>query len=227
LGPSEIRAYPGHAGPINALNFSLDGRLFVSAADDGAAFIWEFKAPSNRALPNTLTGPWPSPAPLKDWSGLAQPEPKAWAPVFDALLGLGDQGLDSLLEGFPPERPCLGLSAEEEAKILAGLEDEDFDVRQRTVEELEALGPKGRFWAKEKLVQAARNSLQTRGILGAFLNKGLPSFALGDRGRLRAVLLLLEMEPTPAVLDTLRRYAQGPSWSYPAQLARRRLRAGP
>lgn len=213
----------GHTGPVRAFAFSADGRYMASASDDTSVFVWRFPYARLRrevtfAFRKSKARKGMKPA-LED---LGHPDPLRWCTAFDELAAMGDAAVPALQEAYPPEQS--DVSGDPQG-LLEALDDPGFEVRLDARKRLARAWPQQRLWVQRKLAEPAKLSLDARVALEKLWQNADPAYMNAERGRTRAVLLLLEMPPSKAVLEALGRYARGPASSYAAERARLRLSA--
>jgi WD40 repeat protein len=124
----ELPPRPGHRAWIDALAFSPDSRLLVSGSHDTTALVW-----------SAADGPPPPPAldPVTAWSDLAGKPPVAYDAV-GALAAAGDRGVGVIAKELRPAGPPADAAAV--ARLVADLNSDRFDVRDRAMRELEGMG---------------------------------------------------------------------------------------
>jgi hypothetical protein len=131
----EVLKRKGHARDVTCLAFAPDGKALATGSEDGTALLWDLSAvrPTEEPRrPGALTE-----LELKSlWEDLAAED---GAQAYRAVLALAaDSGrsvpfLAGRFRLSPDERKRL-------AHALAGLDDDDFEVREKSSRELEKLG---------------------------------------------------------------------------------------
>ncbi len=160
-----------------ALAFAADGKAAASAGADSTVLIWDLdglEAP--KTLPTELTAA--EVAAL--WAALKREDATKAGEAAWQLAASPKQTLPYLRERL---KPAAGTDARGLAKLLADLDDDEFDVRERATQELAALGR-----AAEPFVQEA-------------LRKGPSPEA---KTRIEKVLAPLSRAPAPEQIRTLR-----------------------
>ncbi len=172
----------GHAGPVKGFTFSADGRLFATGSDDTTALIWDLRALSLAGIANRTEL---TPKTLDTlWTDLSGDSPVA----YKAL---------ARLSGFPKETVAfLGsrlspVEGKQLDKLIAKLDDDDFDTRESSTKELSALGMAAEPAMRKALASApsAEARVRLENLLGQ-LEKG----AEGNKNRLGLLRALEVLE---------------------------------
>ncbi len=164
----ERLSLPGNVGGSGCLAFTPDGRTLISAGTDTTALVWDL-AP-------------PEPA-MKDldhlWSDLADGDAsRAYRAVWALTAAPG--AVDFLKAHL---KPASGAEAKEIRRLIADLDSDDFEARERASKDLAGTG------------QAARD-----GLLNALAGKPSPE---AER-RIRELLRALRLHPRPPSDEELR-----------------------
>ncbi len=197
----EAAAPTGHRGRVTALGFSPDGARLATGGSDTAAVVWDAEA-IRKKLPSpaaTLTQD-KAEALWKDLGGEA-------GRAFEAACGLaGDpaRALPLLRERL---KPAAGADAKLLAKLIADLDADDFDTREKAKKELGRLG-QAAAGALHKARQNSPSAEVTRSLdeLLAGLDGSAPS---EDQLVLARALEALEMIGTPEAVAVLKSLAGG------------------
>jgi RNA polymerase sigma factor (sigma-70 family) len=189
----------GHQGRILALNFSHDGKLLVSGGNDATALVWDLVGP--KAGDKDLS----SQEFASLWKGLGEADaPKAYLAVrrlarsAAAVKFLGTQ-----------VQPVAVPDEKRVAKLMADLDSDEFDIRNKATKELERLGDQVAEACRKAL--ADRPSPEMRRRLQELLDKQTseaqqPS---AERVQLSRALEALELAGTDPARELLAKLAQG------------------
>jgi hypothetical protein len=228
-----LKTWSGHLGRATSVCFSPGGRRVLSASWDTTALLW-FVHPE----PPEAAGRWArdtgrldakaqSSAYEEAARGLSSPDFDTSGRSFERLLAAGERMIPSLLGVFPPEEKGPAAVAEDARALedlVAQLDGDDVRSREKARAAIAGKGIPALDWVQKRLKSGGALSPETRLVLeGIRATWESASFDLGDPGRTRAVLLLLELEPAEGVRRAFEQYARGPARSYAAAKARRAL----
>ncbi|HZV07189.1 MAG TPA: WD40 repeat domain-containing protein [Gemmataceae bacterium] len=126
----QVQIFRGHEGAIRCLAFAPDGRRLASGSDDMTALIWSIKEERPAQLPRPRL-------PAKDleslWSKLGGKDATAAEQAIWDLVLAGDAAVTFLKDRIHPVRP---VPAERFAALVADLDSERFEVREKAQTEL-------------------------------------------------------------------------------------------
>jgi RNA polymerase sigma factor (sigma-70 family) len=209
----ERHHFTGHRGRITAIHFSPDGRLLVSGGNDATALVWDL---AGRPDPKA-DGKEPSPEELASlWESLGAAEA---APAYRTVRRLARW--PSAVK-FLGKQLRLVEAADEKrvARLVADLDSDEFEVRDRATKELERLGEQAVGAFRKAL--GGRPSAEMRHRLEGLLERQAaearrPS---AERVRLSRALEALELAGTGGAREVLAALAQGAPGAWLTEQAR-------
>jgi hypothetical protein len=186
------RRLVGHTSYIPSLAFSPDGKALASGSADCTALVWAIHGHGGQPM-QPLTA-----ARLAGlWKDLAREDAARAEEALRALAAGAAQAVPFVQQRL---RPIVGVDARVVDRLIAGLDSDQFEQRQKATQELRRLG--------EGAVPALRQAL--RGKLGLEPRKRIERLVkeLEDKGsptQLRAIraVEMLERAATPAARHTL------------------------
>jgi hypothetical protein len=195
----EVQRFRGHRFGVDHLAFSPDSLTLVAVDGEARATVWDLTGGRSPGKRRALT-----PARLHSlWDALRGTDAARARRAVWALAGAGDSALPLLRRGLRPARD-LGPAVR---RLLPGLDDDDFEVREKATGALASLGLEAAPWLREAL--GRKPSPEARQRIGKVLE------SLGRGGpppeALRAVRAVgvLEHLGTPAARRLLRELAGG------------------
>lgn len=214
-----VERFSGGEGSVVSLAFSPGGRLLASGSEDATALAWHLGY-GHREKVRAWLDEWTKGAESRRASlletalaDLGSPDPERWVPAREVLFRVGDPVIAAIL---PKEAKELTEAAF--AELVLRLDADAPDERSKAAEELVAFGRQV-LPRISRALEGAGLGAETRGRLEAVQSRLDRSLNRGDLGRLRAVLLLLELPRTEAVRRALGRFALSPGNTWGEELA--------
>jgi WD40 repeat protein len=193
----ELRKFEAHQGPVLALAFSPDGRRIISGSRDTTALIWDVGAPPPEEPAARLGA-----EELKAlWAALAGPDGAAAMNAICRLARAPEQARAQIRESLG-KRPKVDPGRL--ARLVADLDDDDFEKRDAASEELARIGRLAEEPLKRAL--AAKPSDELRYRAEALLKK-LSRAAPAELQGIRA-LEVLELDATPDAIKLIEALAK-------------------
>jgi WD40 repeat protein len=194
----EVARLTGHRGPINSLSFDPHGSALASGGVDSTVLIWDVSGlvPRNKPEKSGYREM------AKCWVDLAGADAVRAYRVLDEMAQRPQQS-----EAFLNQQlaNCWGDNAERLRRLLADLDDSDFQRRQSATDELANLGRT----AERAMKKALENnpSLEAKNRIEALLEK-MDDVAETDRLRFLGVVEVLERIGTPKAVRLLETIAK-------------------
>jgi RNA polymerase sigma factor (sigma-70 family) len=196
------RRFAGHHGRVVCLAFSADGKTLVSGSEDTTAMVWDL---TGRLAAG---GQWAKPlsdARLKaGWDTLAEKDAEAGYRSVQQLAADPARSVPYLRERLRPVAP---VEAERLKRLIADLDDDRFEVRERATAELGKLGEAALSALRAAL--AGRPTPEARRRLEQLVEKQPQWPCSGERLRARRALEVLERAGTPEARRVLQALAGG------------------
>jgi RNA polymerase sigma factor (sigma-70 family) len=198
----ERKRLAGHEGDVTALAFSPDGRTLVSGGSDTTALVWDL---TGRLADGKLR---PAELSQRDlelaWTDLRGDDAARAYPALWTLAASPKQALPLLRGALPRATPA---GAEQISKLIAGLDDDDFDRREKATEELVKVGEQAEPLVKKAL--EGKPSVEMRRRLEYVLERLRGSGDSGERLQQARALEVLEATRTPEARAVLEELARG------------------
>ncbi len=209
----DVRTLRGHGAVLSSLSFSGDGRRLATVGGDGTAVVWDVAFLAKEARPAAMAL---TPAQLDaHWDALAGADAAKAGEAVAALVASGSQAAV-----IARERLKWGGSADPKRidKLVAELDDDDFNVREQASRELERLA--GQAEAALRKALAAEPSAEATRRVSELLKKVEGGAASGDKLRALRALEVLENVGDAEARKTLRELAKGPAADFLTQEAK-------
>jgi WD40 repeat protein len=200
---AERLALRGTRGVVGALAFSPDGRLLAGAGThDTSALVWDV---SELAKDTLAAPPRADAAAFKVWwEALKGTDAGAADRAAWALAGIPDKAVPWLKASLPPVKEP---DPKPVVKLIADLDDDKYDTRERAYRELAALGEaaEGRLRQALKDKPTVEQRRRIENLLGRLKDKPI------DWDRIRGIraVAVLEQIGTPEAQEVLRTLARG------------------
>jgi WD40 repeat protein len=207
----EAGTFDGHRGPIAGLAFAPGGKRLATGSTDTTALIWDAE-PAVKKLP-ALATPGKDKLPAA-WSALGEGDA---ATAYEAICRLASNPVEAvpfLAERVKPaERP----DTSRVTKLIADLDSDDFDVREKAQKELEKLGELAVGPAREAL--KGHISAEQRRALEDLVKGAAAPTASAEQLQVARALEALEIARTPEAVKLLKQIAGGAPDTLTTQLA--------
>jgi RNA polymerase sigma factor (sigma-70 family) len=194
--------FQGHEADVSALAFAPDGRTLVSGASDTSVLVWD--------LTGRLEGGKLKTAELSQqelelaWTDLRGDDAtRAYAGLW-ALAAAPKQALPLLREALPRAGAA---EAERVGKLIAALDDDDFEKREKATDDLSRVGEQAEPALKKAL--EGKPSVELRRRIEYLLERLRTAGESGERPRQARALEALEVMGTPEARATLEELSKG------------------
>jgi hypothetical protein len=160
----ELRTLRGHRGKANSLAFSADGKTLVSTGDDTTLLFWDVTEVTQRPKPKVVAL---SPEECKSlWTDLAGADAAKAYKAIRAFSTAPGQTVSFLGERL---RPIRSAGKEEVDRLIADLDSDDFQIREKATRALDELGDT--VGPALRQVVAGRPSSEVRSRVNRLLEK--------------------------------------------------------
>jgi hypothetical protein len=195
--------FTGHQGVVMSLAFSLDGKTLATGGADTTVLLWDLSGrgtgqePAAQLTANELDALW---------ADLASSDARKAGEGMRRLMAAPADSVPLLQKRVQPASDK-SADAEQIAKWVAQLDDEDFSIRTQAARELEHVGPA----AKAPLQKAleGKPSAETRRQVERLLERLESSAPSPDALRPSRALEVLERIGTPEARQVLEGLAKG------------------
>jgi hypothetical protein len=193
----------GHRGDIGALAFSADGRRLASGSSDTTILVWDLP---ERFRDGQLPLVKLSAGQLKELvAALAGTDAAAAHRAIWTLAAAPKQSVPVLKNDLQPVAP---VDVKRFAGLIAALDDDEFDVREKATAELEKLGEAAEGALRKAL--ECQPSLEVRQRVKVLLKKAMDRTAsAAERLRTARILQVLELAGSPEARKVLESLASG------------------
>jgi WD40 repeat protein len=217
LTGKSLAVFQGHTGAVNAVAFTPDGNRLASASADTTALLWDLSTIKRPAT----TAKAPTPADLDAWwQVLADSDAaKAFATMGDFLTSPSETGAFLKVQ----LKPAAPLDRKRIADLMAQLDDNQYEVRDRASGELLKIG--AQLVPDLDKALAANLPPEPKRRLEELRTKLTDGILRGDHLRLHRAVELLEWVgtlETRQVLQSLAAGAPGAPVTISAQAALKR-----
>jgi WD40 repeat protein len=130
----ERTRFAGHRGEVNSLTFSPDGRTLVTGSFDRSVIFWDVTG--RRRDGRWATAELSPPELEAEWSALRGEDAARAHQAVWTLAADPKHALPLLKEQL---RPVPAADEKQVARLIAALDDDDFDVREKATQELTKL----------------------------------------------------------------------------------------
>jgi WD40 repeat protein len=196
----KLREYTAHQGTVRALAFAPGGPLF-SASLDGSAFLWDVPRLKSKETPAKLSKDALDAA----WTSLLGEDSKKAFETVTRLTATPDLAIELFRTRL---KTTGGVDAKVIETLIAQLDDEDFEVREKATKELASLGGQTEV-ALRRALKATPSAEVTRRIEELLKKLTGGSVTSGERLRQERALEVLEDLGTPEAKKVLEELSKG------------------
>jgi RNA polymerase sigma factor (sigma-70 family) len=192
----ERQAFTGHRGGVVSLTYSADGKSLVSGGNDTTLLVWDL---SGRA------GVLSAAEFEARWNDLLGDAPRAYRAVRQ-LAAAPASAIEVFRQRIKPAAPA---DEKRIARLIAALDSDDFETRQKAVTELESLGDLAAEACRQAL--AGQSTLEARRRLEGLRAKQVAEVRNPSAERLRVlrVVEILELARTDEARRLLAMLSKG------------------
>lgn len=190
------RRLPGHRGNVFSVAFAPNGKRLVTASLDNTGLVWDMAL---TALSDQRTTDR-----AKLWADLASSEPNAVNRALASLAAAPDIAVSLLKTSL---RPAAAPDTATLDRLVADLDSEQFEAREKAFTELDRLGATAVAGLRKR--EAKTTSLEVRQRIARLLEKYDPLTLKSERVRELRALEILEHIGSPEARRILERLANG------------------
>jgi WD40 repeat protein len=194
-------AFSGHNGKVTSLAFNSDASTLYSSSVDGTVLVWNIQEATAKARPRAAVS---AERANQLWEALADPDgDKAYEAIV--ALGASPKQAGALLSDHL--KPAKVLEEAQVDKLIAELDGDNFEGRQKALRELGKTGPRFRHIFEDAL--ANDPAPETRKQLEQLLAWLEPGTTMPDILRDNRAIEVLETLATPEARALLESYTKG------------------
>jgi WD40 repeat protein len=213
VGGNEVGRLVGHQAEVTTLAFASDGKTLASGSRDTSVLIWDLSAFAAKANPQAA----PVDAAAR-WQDLMSDDASR---AFDAICALAAAPDKAVPYLKAHARAAVATDAATIRRLIAELDSDRFDVRQKASGELAELGEAAVPFVRKAL--EANPSLEARKRLEALLAKEPWRVPTGETLRSLRAIEVLEMIGTAEAKSVLKDLANGTAEAWVTREARAAL----
>ena len=191
-------AFVGHANNLSGLCFSEDGSLLASSSSEAPAYVWDVYG---KHLPGAAPQKWSAKYRARLWDDLSGGDALAAFQAIRGLIANPGAGVELLKERIRPTEPADSRLFK---RLLAKLDEDDFESRQAAAAELEKLGYRAEAQLTDFLSRGKPSVEARRRVETMLARLDTPERILWARA-----LEALEQIATPAAIQLLTDIAGG------------------